>query len=136
VKYFRATLPLAGVAAVRNLGSERATVPSYRESVAAPDLLRNLRLTLQHLSRRAKLAGVCVLLEIHWGTVMSSCTGAHALVRDLDPDAIAIRQWDGLQQGMVEWPQLFRLLAERGYHGMLSRKISSSRARMTRRSSI
>ena len=33
---------------------------------------------------------MCVLLEIHWGTVMSSCTSAHALVRDLDPDAIAI----------------------------------------------
>jgi len=29
-------------------------------------------------------------------------------------------QWDGLQQGMVEWPQLFRLLAARGYRGMLS----------------
>jgi len=85
VKYFRVTLPLAGVAAVRNLGSERATVPSYRESVAAPDLLRNLRQTLRHLSRRTKLAGVCALLEIHWGTVMSSCTSAHALVRDLDP---------------------------------------------------
>lgn len=164
VKYFRVTLPLAGVAAVRNLGSERATVPSYRESVAAPDLLRNLRLTLRHLSRRTRLAGVCILLEIHWGTVMSSCTSAHALVRDLDPEAIAITfdpanmviegkedweygiellrthfanvhiknaswvrragnwawQWDGLQQGMVEWPQLFRLLAERGYRGMLA----------------
>jgi sugar phosphate isomerase/epimerase len=164
VKYFRVTLPLAGVAAVRNLGSQRATVPSYRESVAAPDLLRNLRLTLQHLSRRTKLAGVCALLEIHWGTVMSSCTSAHALVRDLDPEAMAITfdpanmviegkedweygiellrthlanvhiknaswvrqagswiwQWDGLQQGMVEWPQLFRLLSARGYRGMLS----------------
>ncbi|HKS58200.1 MAG TPA: sugar phosphate isomerase/epimerase [Steroidobacteraceae bacterium] len=164
VKYFRATLPLAGVAAVRNLGYERATVPSYRESVAAPELLRNLRATLQNLSRRAKLAGVCILLEIHWGTVMSSFTSAHALVRDLDPETIAITfdpanmviegkedweygiellrahlanvhiknaswvrqagnwtwQWDGLQQGMVEWPQLFRLLALRGYRGMLA----------------
>lgn len=164
VKYFRVTLPLAGVAAVRNLGSERATVPSYREATAPPDLLRHLRLTLKNLSRLAKLAGVCILLESHWGTVMSSCTSAHALVRDLDPEAIAITfdpanmiiegkedweygiellrthianvhiknaswvrqagnwtwQWDGLQQGMVEWPQLFRLLAERGYRGMLA----------------
>jgi sugar phosphate isomerase/epimerase len=164
VKYFRVTLPLAGVAAVRNLGSERATVPSYRESTAAPDLLRSLRMTLKNLSRRSKLAGVCILLEIHWGTVMSSCTSAHALVRDLDPEAIAITfdpanmiiegkedweysvellrthianvhiknaswvrqsgiwnwQWDGLQQGMVEWPHLFRLLAQRGYRGMLA----------------
>jgi sugar phosphate isomerase/epimerase len=164
VKYFRMTLPLAGVAAVRNLGTERATVPSYRESAAAPDVLRDLRLTLKQLSRRTKLAGLCILLEIHWGTVMSSCTSAHALVRDLDPEAITITfdpanmviegkedwdygiellreylanvhiknaswvrragnwtwQWDGLQQGMVEWPQLFRLLAARGYRGMLA----------------
>ena len=164
VKFFRATLPLAGVAAVRNLGSERAVVPSYRESAGAPEVLRNLRLTLKHLSRRTKLAGVCVLLEIHWGTVMSSCTSAHALVRDLDPEAVAITfdpanmviegkedwdygidllrdylanvhiknaswvrqagnwtwQWDGLQQGMVQWPQLFRSLAARGYRGMLA----------------
>jgi sugar phosphate isomerase/epimerase len=164
VKYFRVTLPLAGVAAVRKLGTECATVPSYRECAAASDVLRDLRLTLKHLSRRTKLAGVCILLEIHWGTVMSSCTSAHALVRDLDPEAIAITfdpanmviegkedwdygiellreyianvhiknaswlrqagnwtwQWDGLQQGMVEWPQLFRLLAARGYRGMLA----------------
>ena len=29
-------------------------------------------------------------------------------------------QWDGLQQGMVPWPQLFGLLAARGYRGMLA----------------
>jgi sugar phosphate isomerase/epimerase len=164
VKYFRATLPLAGVAAVRNLGMDRAVVPSYRDGMAPADLLRTVRLTLQHLARRTKLAGVCALLEIHWGTVMSSFTSAHALVRDLDPEAIAITfdpanmviegkedweygldllrdcvanvhiknaswirkdgqwtwQWDGLQQGMVEWPQLFGMLAARGYRGMLA----------------
>jgi sugar phosphate isomerase/epimerase len=164
VKFFRATLPVAGVAAVRNLGTDRALVPSYREGIPAAELLRSVRLTLQHLARRTKLAGVCALLEIHWGTVMSSFTSAHALVRDLDPDAIAVTfdpanmiiegkedweygidllreylanvhiknaswvrtngnwtwQWDGLQQGMVEWPQLFRLLGSRGYRGMLA----------------
>jgi sugar phosphate isomerase/epimerase len=139
-------------------------VPSYREGVPAGQILRSVRLTLQHLARRTKLAGVCALLEIHWGTVMSSFTSAHALVRGLDPEAIAITfdpanmviegkedweygidllrehfanvhiknaswvrergnwtwQWDGLQQGMVEWPHLFRLLASRGYRGMLA----------------
>jgi sugar phosphate isomerase/epimerase len=164
VRYFRVTLPLAGVAAVRNLGTERVIVPSYREGMPAADVLRSARLTLQHLARRTKLAGVCALLEIHWGTVMSSFTAAHALVRDLDPEAIAITfdpanmviegkedwdygldllrehianvhiknaswvrqagnwtwQWDGLQQGMVEWPHLLRLLALRGYRGMLA----------------
>lgn len=164
VKYFRVTLPLAGVAAVRKLGTDRAVVPSYREGIAPAELLRTVRLTLQHLARRTKLAGVCALLEIHWGTVMSSFTSAHALVRGLDPEAIAITfdpanmiiegkedweygldllrehlanvhiknaswvraagswtwQWDGLQQGMVEWPQLFGMLAARGYRGMLA----------------
>jgi sugar phosphate isomerase/epimerase len=164
VKYFRATLPLAGVAAVRNLGMDRAVVPSYRDAMAPAELLRTVRLTLQHLARRTRLAGVCALLEIHWGTVMSSFTSAHALVRDLDPQAIAITfdpanmviegkedweygldllrdyvanvhiknaswirkeghwtwQWDGLQQGMVEWPQLFAMLAARGYRGLLA----------------
>jgi len=164
VRYFGVTLPLAGVAAVRNLGSDRAVVPSYREGMPAGEILRTVRLTLQHLARRTKLAGVCALLEIHWGTVMSSFSSAHALVRGLDPDAIAITfdpanmviegkedweygidllrehlanvhiknaswvragghwswQWDGLQQGMVEWPELFRLLASRGYRGMLA----------------
>ena len=164
VKYFRVTLPLAGVAAVRNLGADRAVVPSYRDGAPAGDILRSVRLTLQHLARRTKLAGVCALLEIHWGTVMSSFTSAHALVRGLDPEAIAITfdpanmviegkedweygidllrehlvnvhiknasgvrergnwswQWDGLQQGMVEWPHLFRLLESRGYRGMLA----------------
>ena len=164
VRYFRVTLPVAGVAAVRNLGTDRAVVPSYREGMPAAEILRHVRLTLQHLSRRTKLAGVCVLLEIHWGTVMSSFTSAHALVRDLDPEAIAVTfdpanmviegkedwdygldllrghvanvhiknaswvrssgtwtwQWDGLQQGMVDWPQLFRLLAARGYRGMFA----------------
>lgn len=164
VKYFRVTLPLAGVAAVRKLGTDRAVVPSYREGIAPAELLRTVRLTLQHLARRTKLAGVCALLEIHWGTVMSSFTSAHALVRGLDPEAIAITfdpanmiiegkedweygldllrehlanvhiknaswvraagswtwQWDGLQQGMVEWPQLFGMLAARGYRGMFA----------------
>jgi sugar phosphate isomerase/epimerase len=164
VRYFRVMPPLAGVAAVRNLSTDRAVVPSYRHCMPPGEILRSVRRTLQHLSRRTRLAGVCALLEIHWGTVMSSFTSAHALVRDLDPEAIAITfdpanmviegkedweygidllrehlanvhiknvswvrqdgtwtwQWDGLQQGMVEWPQLFRLLESRGYRGMLA----------------
>ncbi len=35
VRYFRVTLPVAGVAAVRNLGTDRAVVPSYREGMPA-----------------------------------------------------------------------------------------------------
>ncbi len=114
VQYFRATLLLAGVAAVRNLGSERTVVPSYRELAAAPELLRDLRLTLEDLSRRTKLAGVCVLLEIHWGTVMSSCTSAHALVRGLDPEAVAITfdPANMVIEGKEDWDYGIDLLRE------------------------
>jgi len=114
VKFFRVTLPLAGVAAVRNLGSDRAVVPSYREGMPAAQILRSVRLTLQHLARRTKLAGVCALLEIHWGTVMSSFTSAHALVRGLDPDAVAITfdPANMIIEGKEDWEYGIDLLGE------------------------
>jgi sugar phosphate isomerase/epimerase len=164
VKHFRVTLPVAGVADVRNLGTKQAVVPSYRERAPAADVLKVVRSAVQRLAKRTKAAGVGALLEIHWGTVMSSFTSAYHLVRDLDPEAVAITfdpanmiiegkedwdygiellrpyianvhiknvswtrdagiwkwQWDGLQQGMVDWPQVFGLLGAAGYRGMLA----------------
>src|SRR4051812_23850685 len=114
VKYFRVTLPLAGVAAVRNLATDRALLPSYREGMPAVEILRNVRLTLQRLARRTKLAGVCALLEIHCGTVMSSFTSAHALVRGLDPEAIAITfdPANMVIEGKEDWEYGIDLLRE------------------------
>lgn len=164
VRYFRVTLPVAGKAQVRTQAFEEAVVPSYEHRAMPTEILRSVKASLQSLARRAKAAGVCALVEIHWGTVMSSFTSAHYLVDDLDPDAVAITldpanmviegkedweygvhllrehvanvhiknvswlregegwkwRWDGLQQGMVDWPQLFRLLADVGYRGMFA----------------
>jgi sugar phosphate isomerase/epimerase len=53
-------------------------------------LLDRLKLALVHLESRARTAGVQVLLELHWGTVMSSFSSAYLLVRELDPRFIGI----------------------------------------------
>lgn len=164
VRYFRVTLPVAGKADVRAQAFEEAVVPSYEHRARPTEILRSARASLRSLARRAKAAGVCALVEIHWGTVMSSFTSAHYLVGDLDPDAVAITfdpanmviegkedweygiqllrehvanvhiknvswlrageswkwYWDRLQEGMVDWPQLFCLLVDADYHGMFA----------------
>jgi len=164
VRYFRVTLPVAGQADVMTRAFEEAVVPSYEHRARPAEVLRSVKDGLRGLADRAKAAGVCALVEIHWGTVMSSFTSAHYLAGDLDPDAVAITldpanmviegkedweygiqllrehvanvhiknvswlreadgwkwHWDGLQQGMVDWPQLFRLLAEADYRGMFA----------------
>lgn len=164
VRYFRVTLPVAGKADVRTQAFEEAVVPSYEHRARPTEVLRKVKASLQSLAGRAKAARVCALVEIHWGTVMSSFSSAHYLVGDLDPDAVAITldpanmviegkedweygvhllgehvanvhiknvswrregegwkwRWDSLQQGMVDWPQMFRLLADVGYRGMFA----------------
>jgi len=161
VRYFRVTLPVAGKADVRTQGYEEAVIPSYEHRARPAEVLRSVKADLQSLAKRTKAAGVCALVEIHWGTVMSSFTSAHYLAGDLDPDAVAITLdpanmviegkedweygvqllhehvanvhiknvswlregddwkwcWDGLQQGMVDWPQVFGLLADADYRG-------------------
>ena len=164
VRYFSVTLPVAGKADVRTQAFEEAVVPSYEDRARPGEVLRSVKARLRSIAKRAKTAGVCALLEIHWGTVMSSFTSAHYLAGDLDPDAVAItfdpanmviegkedweyglellrehvanvhiknvswlREsdswkwcWDRLQQGMVNWPQLFCLLSEADYRGMFA----------------
>ncbi|MGH8615203.1 MAG: TIM barrel protein [Gammaproteobacteria bacterium] len=164
VRYFRVTLPVAGKADVRTQAFEEAVVPSYRDRARPTEILRSVKASLQSLAKRAKAAGVSALVELHWGTVMSSFTSAHYLVGDLDPEAVAITfdpanmviegkedweygiqllrehvanvhiknvswlregdswkwYWDRLEQGMVDWPQLFCLLADADYRGMFA----------------
>jgi len=164
VRYFRLTLPVAGKGDVRTQAFEEAVLPSYEYRGKPMEILLSVKASLQSLARRAKAAGVTALVEIHWGTVMSSFTSAHYLVGDLDPDAVAVtfdpanmviegkedweyglellrehvanvhiknvswlREsdswkwcWDRLQQGMVNWPQLFCLLSEADYRGMFA----------------
>jgi 3-deoxy-7-phosphoheptulonate synthase len=164
VKFFRVTVPVAGAAHVRTQSSEKAVVPSYEQHGRPKEVLRSVKAELQRLAKRTKAAGVCALVEIHWGTVMSSFSSAYYLAGDLDPDAVAITldpanmiiegkedwvygirllhehianvhiknvswlkhadgwkwRWDGLQEGMVEWPHLLCVLAETGYSSMFA----------------
>jgi sugar phosphate isomerase/epimerase len=90
VRHFRVTLPVAGKAEVRTRAFEGAVIPSYEHRAKPAEILRSVKASLQTLAKKAKAAGVCALVEIHWGTVMSSFSSAHYLVSDLDPDAVAV----------------------------------------------
>lgn len=139
----------------------KEAIPSYEAPQEPGELMAHLRRILRRVERKAYKAGVTVLLELHWGTVMSSFSGAHFLVHDLDPDCVAITfdpanmmvegkedwefgiklihshlanvhvknmnwkwtpngwvwEWAPVNQGMVNWNELVRLLAQNQYHG-------------------
>ena len=86
----RLVLPRSGAAGVSRLSREREIIPSYDARMNASDLLASVQETLRRLERKAARLGVKVLLELHWGTIMSSFTSAALLLRDLDPAAIGI----------------------------------------------
>lgn len=72
VRYFRVTLPLAGKAEVRTRAFDCAVIPSYEHGANPREMLGNVKTSLQRLARKAKAASVCALVELHWGTIMSS----------------------------------------------------------------
>lgn len=86
----RLVLPRGCHASVARLAQVNEIIPSYEASQEPQQLMVSLRKTLRQLERKAYKAGVQVLLELHWGTVMSSFSSAYCLVNDLDPDCIAI----------------------------------------------
>lgn len=90
VKFFRVVLPIAGQAAVSEQALEGAIIPSYIDNGDPATILITIRKRLLELEKQALQAGVTVLLEIHWGTVMSCFSNAFHLICDLDPRAIAI----------------------------------------------
>ena len=114
VRYFRVTLPRAGKADIGAQALEEAVVPSYEHRARPAEILRSVKASLQSLAKRAKAAGVSALLEIHWGTVMSSFTSAHYLVGDLDPDAVAVTfdPANMVIEGKEDWGYGVQLLRE------------------------
>lgn len=114
VKYFRVALPLAAKADVRRQAFEQAVVPSYEHQARPTEVLRSVKICLQDLARKTKAAGVTALVEIHWGTVMSTFTGAHYLVGDLDPRAVAITfdPANMVIEGKEDWEYGIYLLQE------------------------
>jgi sugar phosphate isomerase/epimerase len=90
VAQVRVVLPRAARAAVASQANIKEGIPSYYSHLQPNELLDRLKLALVHLESRARTAGVQVLLELHWGTVMSSFSSAYLLVRELDPRFIGI----------------------------------------------
>jgi len=90
VPQVRVVLPLAANAAVRMQARIKEGIPSYESKLKPRELINQLKLTIGHLEGRARSAGVKVLLELHWGTVMSSFTSAYLLLKEFDSDYIGI----------------------------------------------
>lgn len=87
----RLVLPKSCGASIAKIANVKETIPSFEVTDCEPvELIETLKKTLRHLERKAYAAGVKILLELHWGTVMSSFSSAYVLINDLDPNWIAI----------------------------------------------
>lgn len=86
----RLVLPRSCHASVAKLAKNPEIIPSYESRQNPVTLLKNVATILRKLELKAYKAGVKILLELHWGTVMSSFTSAYFLTQDLDPDCIGI----------------------------------------------
>ena len=86
----RLVLPRSCQASVSRQANISELLPSY-SSVQEPFfLMKSLRHTLRTLEKKALKYGVKVLLELHWGTVMSSFSSAYFLLADIDPELVSI----------------------------------------------
>jgi len=90
VPQVRVVLPRAARAAVASQANISEAIPSYQSHLAPHELINALKLSLLRLEQKAEDAGIRVLLELHWGTVMSSFSSAFMLVRELDPRYVGI----------------------------------------------
>ncbi|HLP89631.1 MAG TPA: sugar phosphate isomerase/epimerase [Nostocaceae cyanobacterium] len=86
----RLVLPKSCNASVANQGKDKAIIPSFESHYLPSELLNNVKKILRQLELKAYKAGVKILLELHWGTIMSSFSSAYSLTHDLDPNCIAI----------------------------------------------
>lgn len=86
----RVVLPRSCSAAVSQQAKVKQTIPSYEACQKPVELLNSLKQRLKYLERKADKAGIKLLLELHWGTVMSSFSSARSLTYDLDPNCIGI----------------------------------------------
>lgn len=164
VRYFRVVLPVAGCAQVADQAIEGAVIPSYIDKTPIGKLIPKVRHALRALEAKAKAANVTAMVEIHWGTVMSSFAAAHLFMEGIDPSAVALTfdpanmviegkedwefgiallhqqfanlhiknaswfhgtkgwqwGWSALEEGLVDWPALYQLLARYHYQGLES----------------
>lgn len=108
----RLVLPRGCHASVARLAHIKETIPSYEPRQEPRELLKTLGKTLRQIERKAYKTGVQVLLEIHWGTVMSSFSGAYFLVQDLDPDCVALTfdPANMMVEGKEDWEYGIKLI--------------------------
>lgn len=86
----RVVLPRSCRASVSRQANVKEIIPSYEVNQEPKELIYELKKTLKRLEAKARLSGVKLLLELHWGTVMSSFSSAYLLTDDLDPNHIGI----------------------------------------------
>jgi sugar phosphate isomerase/epimerase len=115
VKRFRVVMPLAGNAAVAYQAVDKAVIPSYKDHRRLDVIIQSVKVSLKKLEQKALKNGVTALVEIHWGTIMSSFTSAYHFMEDLDPRAIAITfdPANMVIEGKEDWEYGIELLHDR-----------------------
>lgn len=110
----RVVLPRAARAAVASQANIREGIPSYHSHLKPGELIDKLTIALVHLEEKARNAGVQILLELHWGTVMSSFSSAFLLVRDLDPQYVGITfdPANMMVEGKEDWEYGLTLISD------------------------
>lgn len=90
VSKVRLVLPISAKSNVSKYSNSLATIPAYFSKEDPILLINNLKKKLRQLELKAYKYGIKILLETHWGTIMSSFSSAYTLVNDLNPDCIGI----------------------------------------------
>ncbi|HHJ16684.1 MAG TPA: sugar phosphate isomerase/epimerase [Gammaproteobacteria bacterium] len=114
VPQVRVVLPRAARAAVASQANINEGIPSYHSHLKPNELINRLKASLLRLEEKARSADVQVLLELHWGTVMSSFSSAFMLVRDLDPKYVGITfdPANMMVEGKEDWEYGLALVSE------------------------
>jgi sugar phosphate isomerase/epimerase len=115
VPLVRVVLPRSARSAVAGQSREKEIIPSYDAKLGAAELFHSVRSTMYHLESKARAAGIKILVELHWGTIMSSFTAADRLLSGLDPDCIGITfdPANMIVEGKEDWEFGLQLNQER-----------------------
>ena len=110
----RVVLPRAARAAVASQANIKEGIPSYHSHLKPNELIDKLMVSLVRLEEKARNAGVQILLELHWGTVMSSFSSAFLLVRELDPRYVGITfdPANMMVEGKEDWEYGLTLISD------------------------
>lgn len=115
VPLVRLVLPRSARSAVARLSREREIIPSYDAKLDPAALFRSVRSTLCRLEPEARAARIKIILEVHWGTMMSSFSAADRLLTGLDPACIGITfdPANMIVEGKEDWEFGLQLNRER-----------------------